>query len=70
MVNPSIWQHHTPKRCREIFFAILNPKVLRCIRKNPFLCSPFKTVSKGFLAERLGTALQKLLQRFESAGNL
>jgi hypothetical protein len=33
-----------------------------------FLCTPFQ--HDGFLAERLGTALQKLLQRFESAGNL
>ena len=34
--------------------------------------SPYRemTMETGFLAERLGTALQKLLQRFESARNL
>jgi hypothetical protein len=36
--------------------------------KNPFLCIRFQ--QQGFLAEWLGTALQKLLQRFESVGNL
>lgn len=38
--------------------------------KTLFFAARFKRIIKGFLAERLGTALQKLLQRFESAGNL
>jgi hypothetical protein len=36
-------------------------------RKTSYLCAPFEN---GLVAERLGTALQKLLQRFESARDL
>lgn len=41
---------------------------LRGLKKKSFLCARFWR--NGFLAEWLGTALQKLLQRFESARNL
>ena len=36
-----------------------------CFRKYFYLCSPF-----GAMAERLGTGLQNLVQRFDSASHL
>jgi hypothetical protein len=44
--------------------------LLGIIGKKAVSLHPVLRGTIGFLAERLGTALQKLLQRFESAGNL
>ena len=44
------------------------PKVWK-LRNKPYICT-LKKSKCGLMAEWLGTALQKLLQRFESASDL
>jgi hypothetical protein len=51
---------------KKIKFLIV--KILLAAKKNPLSLCPLK--NDGFVAERLGTGLQNLLQRFESARNL